>query len=145
MDVNRFAFPVDLEPDEDGRVVARVPDVPGCVTDGASREEALHEAADALEEALAVLIEQRSDIPDPSPASGRPLVVPGVLMVAKAALTMALRQTGTSNVALAQRLGVAETEVRRMTDPRHNTKIGRIEEALALLGRRLVLYVEEAA
>ncbi len=145
MDVNRFAFPVDLEPDEDGRVVARVPDVPGCVTDGASREEALHEAADALEEALAVLIEQRSDIPDPSPASGRPLVTPGVLMVAKAALTMALRQTGTSNVALAQRLGVAETEVRRMTDPRHNTKIGRIEEALALLGRRLVLCVEEAA
>jgi len=145
MDVNRFAFPVDLEPDEDGRVVARVPDVPGCVTDGASREEALHEASDALEEALAVLIEQRSDIPDPSPAAGRPLVIPGVLMVAKAALTMALRQTGTSNVALAQRLGVAETEVRRMTDPRHNTKIGRIEEALALLGRRLVLCVEEAA
>ena len=145
MDMNHFAFPVDLEPDENGRIVARVPDVPGCVTDGAGREEALREAADALEEALAVLIELRRDIPDPSPADGRPLVVPCVLMVAKAALYSALRQTGTTNVALAHRLGVAETEVRRMIDPRHNTKIGRIEEALALLGRRLVLCVEEAA
>lgn len=144
MVVCRFAFPVDLEPDEDDRVVARVADVPGCVTDGATREEALHEADDALEEALAVLIELRRDIPEPSPARGRPLVAPGALMVAKIALYTTLRTTGTSNVALAQRLGVAETEVRRMLDPRHNTKIGRIEQALALFGQRLVVSLEAA-
>ncbi len=144
MDATRFAFPVDLTPDEDGRMVARVPDVPGCVTDGAMREEALHEAGDALEEALAVLIELRREIPAPSPARGRPLVVPGALMAAKVALYAALRETGTSNVALAGRLGLAETEVRRMLDPRHRTKIGRIEEALAVLGRRLVVSVEAA-
>ncbi len=44
MIATRFAFPVDLETDQDGRVVARVADVPGCVTDGATQDEALHEA-----------------------------------------------------------------------------------------------------
>jgi len=140
----RFAFPVDLEPDEDGRIVARVADVPGCVTDGASRAEALHEASDALEEALAVLMERRAEIPEPAPARDRPLVAPGTLLAAKVALYTTLRATGTSNVALAQRLSVAETEVRRMLDPRHHTKIGRIEAALALFGQRLVVSLEAA-
>lgn len=144
MVAHRFAYPVDFQTDEDGRIVARVADVPGCVTDGATRAEALHEAGDALEEALAVLVERRAEIPEPAPARGRPLVAPGALMAAKVALYTALRATGTSNVALAQRLGVAETEVRRMLDPRHNTKIGRIEQALALFGQRLVVSVEAA-
>ncbi|OFX10432.1 MAG: hypothetical protein A2516_10520 [Alphaproteobacteria bacterium RIFOXYD12_FULL_60_8] len=142
--MTRFAFPADLDIDEEARVVARIPDVPGCVTDGATRSEALHEASDALEEALAVLIERRGAIPQPSPTKGRPLVSLGAVMAAKVALYEALRETGLSNVALAGRLGVAETEVRRMIDPRHRTKIGRIEEALALLGRRLVVSIEAA-
>ena len=144
MHPTRLAFPVDLETDEDGRVVARVADVPGCVTDGAARAEALAEAADALEEAIAALMEARRNLPHPSPARGRPRVVPGAAMAAKIALYMALRETGTSNVALAQRLRVAETEVRRMLDPRHKTKIGRLEAGLAALGRRLVVSVEAA-
>lgn len=144
MQVTRLAFPADLETDEDGRVVARVPDVPGCVTDGATRAEALAEAADALEEAIAVLMEARRDIPFPSPSQGRPFVMPGAVMTAKIALYAALRESGTSNVALARRLGVAETEVRRMIDPRHKTKIARLEAGLAALGRRLVVSVEAA-
>jgi antitoxin HicB len=144
MHPTRLAFPVDLGTDEDGRVVARVADVPGCVTDGATRYEALAEAADALEEAIAALMEARRDVPVPSAARGRPRVVPGAVMAAKVALYIALRETSTSNVALAQRLGVAETEVRRMIDPRHKTKIGRLEAGLAALGRRLVVSVEAA-
>ena len=144
MQVTRLAFPADLATDEDGRVVARVPDVPGCVTDGATQAEALAEAADALEEAIAVLMEARRDIPFPARPRGRPLVVPGAVMAAKIALYMALRESGTSNVALAKRLGLAETEVRRMIDPRHKTKIARLEAGLAALGRRLIVSVEAA-
>lgn len=42
-------------------------------------------------------------------------------------------------------MGVQESEVRRMLDPRHATKVGRLEEALARFGKRLVITVEEVA
>ncbi len=70
----RYVYPVDLVTDEDGRVVAIFPDIPGAATDGADRAEALAEAADCLAEAIAGCIERREDIPPPSPARGRPLV-----------------------------------------------------------------------
>jgi antitoxin HicB len=140
----RYGYAVDLDVDEEGRVVARVADVVGCVTDGADRGEALAEAVDALEEALAAAMEEREDIPVPGPARGRPVVAPGAVMAAKAALYSAMREGRVSNTALAERLGVAESEVRRMLDPRHATKIGRLEAALSVLGRRLVVSVDAA-
>jgi antitoxin HicB len=76
----QLAYPVDLTTDENGRVVARVPDLPGCVTDGADRAEALAEAADALEEALAALIDDGKSIPLPSDAGNRPVIVPGAVL-----------------------------------------------------------------
>lgn len=61
--ISNFAYPVDLAADEDGRVVARMVDVVGAVTDGADRAEALKEAQDALEEALCAVMSAREDIP----------------------------------------------------------------------------------
>lgn len=140
----RFAYPVDLTTDEDGRTIARIPDVQGCVTDGATRVEALAEAVDALEEALAALVTDQRAIPAPSPARDRPVVAPGSVMAAKVALYSALCDAGMTKVALARALGCQESEVRRMLDPRHPTKIGRLEQALACFGRRLVISVEAA-
>ena len=42
-------------------------------------------------------------------------------------------------------LGIQESEVRRMLDPRHATQIGRLEEALTQFGKRLVITVEATA
>jgi antitoxin HicB len=66
-------------------------------------------------------------------------------MAAKAALYLAMTEAGMSNVRLARKLECDEREVRRMLDPRHPTKLRRIKEALELLGKRLVISVEEAA
>jgi len=66
-------------------------------------------------------------------------------MAAKAALYLAMRQVGMTNVQLARKLGCDEREVRRMLDPRHPTKLPRIKEALDALGKRRVVGVEEAA
>jgi antitoxin HicB len=46
---------------------------------------------------------------------------------------------------LARRLGKDEKEVRRILDPMHPTKLTAMKEALAALGRRLVVGVEEMA
>ena len=141
----RFTYPVDLQPDEDGRVVARVRDVTGAVTDGTDRPEALLLAHDALEEALCAAMAGHEDIPWPSPARGRPVVAPGTLVAAKAALYEAMRDAKISNVELGRRMGVSEVEVRRLLDPRHNSKIGRLDEALAALGKRVILEVRDVA
>ena len=137
----RYAYPVALSTDDDGRVVAILPDFDGAATDGANRDEALAEAADCLEEAIAGCMARREDIPSTSAARGRPVVTPGAVISAKAALYTAMRAEGVSNSALARTLGCAEGEVRRMLDPRHATKIGRLEEGLAALGKRLVVEV----
>jgi antitoxin HicB len=42
-------------------------------------------------------------------------------------------------VALAKKLGVRETEIRRMLDPDHGTKLDRLDRAMRALGRRLVV------
>jgi antitoxin HicB len=87
---------------------------------------------------------RREAIPTPSDPSARPVVSPDALIATKAALYSAMHETRTSNVALAAKLSCAETEVRRMLDPRHATKIGRLEKALATFGRRVVITVDAA-
>lgn len=63
----------------------------------------------------------------------------------KLALYLALREAGMPNTELARRLGVSETVVRRMLDPKHNTKPERIQAALVALGKRIVVSFEDAA
>ena len=62
-------------------------------------------------------------------------------MTAKAALYEAMREAGMNNVALGKKLGVAETEVRRLLSPRHNSKIERLDKALAVFGRHIVVQI----
>ena len=141
----RYRYPIDLHKEREGGFSVTFPDFDEAFTDGDTFAEAIAEAADCLEEALAGRIARREEIPAPSPAMGRPAAVPGAILAAKAALYEALREQRLSNSAFAVAMGIHESEVRRLLDPRHATKIGRLEEALARFGRRLVITVEEAA
>jgi len=58
-------YRVLVEPDEDGMFVAEVPSLPGCVTQGANREEALANAR----EAIAVYLESLEAHGEPVPPS----------------------------------------------------------------------------
>ena len=141
----RFTYPARLRPDSTGHLVVAFRDLPECLTSGADEREALAEAADALEEAIAGRIDDAEPIPVPSARrSGEHLVAVPAITAAKAALTLALADSGLSRVALAQRLGVDEKAVRRMLDPRHRTAIARIETALRVLGHDLVVETRAA-
>ena len=141
----RYSYPIDLHKEREGGFSITIPDFDEAFTDGDTFAEAIAEAGDCLEEALAGRIARREDIPTPSPAKGRPAAVPGAILAAKVALYEALRKKRLSNSAFAVAMGIQESEVRRMLDPRHATKIGRLEQALARFGKRLVITVEEAA
>jgi antitoxin HicB len=145
---HEFAYPVTLTPDEtDGGFVIAFPDVPEAITQGDDTADALIQAADALEEAIAGRIRRGDPIPEPSAAGpDQPVVPVPALTAAKAALYLALREAGISKSELAARLGCDEKEVRRLLDPKHLSKLPRIQKALTVLGKGLtVSLVGEAA
>ena len=99
--MRQFTYVVKLTPDKkDGGFVVTCRDLPEAITQGESVEEALSEAADCLEEAIAARIDDGRDIPMPS-ASKRgelPVSVPPS-MALKAAVYLAVREAGISNAA----------------------------------------------
>lgn len=143
----RYAYPCRIARDEDearatGREAYTVafPDVYGANSGAWSREEALALAQDCLDVALGMYVQARRDIPAPSlPGEGELLVAVAPIVAAKLALYTAMREQGVTNVALAEQLGLQENAVRRLVDPGHRSHITSVEQALAALGRTLVL------
>lgn len=145
--MHTFVYPAKFERgDKPGVIVITFRDLSEAITQGNGEKDALWQATDCLEEVIAGRIADGREIPEPSKASRseRQIPVPAP-MAAKAALYLAMRGAGITNTELARKLGCDEKEVRRMLDPRHPTKLPRIKEALDLLGKRLVVSVEEAA
>ena len=143
--MNCFEYPVLLTPADEGGYVVTCRDLPELVTQGESIDEALEQAADAMDEVFATYLTDGLDLPPPSRARRREhLVAPPAEAAAKAALYVAMRQAGISKVQLAKRLGVDEKEVRRLLDPHYGSKLPRIAKAISLLGQRLVIGLEPA-
>lgn len=144
--MRRFQYPATLVPERGKGFTVRFADLPEAITSGLDRREALVQAADCLEESIAGRITDGLEIPKPSaPRRNQIVVAVPAPTAAKAALYVAMREARISNTALARRLGCNEKEVRRMLDPRHPTKLPRIQLALELLGKRLVVSMEKAA
>ena len=62
--MDQFVYPATLTPDaQDGGFVVTFVDMPEAITQGDDVPEALHQAADCLEEAIAGRIRRRDDIP----------------------------------------------------------------------------------
>jgi antitoxin HicB len=137
-------YPCKLEPNGEGGFVAVFPDVPEALTEGSGHEEALANAADALEVALLGRMKDGDSIPSPSTGVGATMIYVPAHSAAKLALYAAFRESGLSRSALARKIGKDEAEVRRMLDPYHATKLPPLEEALLALGKRLVIEVRAA-
>jgi antitoxin HicB len=140
-------YPASFLPEKKGAGFhVRFPDLPEALTGGMDLGDTREQAADCLAEALAGRIARGDEIPTPSKLKrGQfPVSVP-LYLAPKLALYLAMREGGMRNTELARRLGVSETIVRRMLDPKHNTKAERIQAALAALGKRIVVRFEDAA
>ena len=69
--------------------------------------------------------------------------VPAVV-AAKLALYSAMRAQRITKVALADKLGVSESAVRKLTNPDHRSHVSQVQKALRALGRRLKVEVTVA-
>ena len=140
--MKRFSFPATFTPDDDGGFVVTFRDLPEAITQGDTEEQALIEAADCLEEAIAARIDDKLDIPNPFPYQKyEHIVILPIQTALKAALYLAMQEAAITKLQLARLLEVDEKEVRRILDPRHGTKLLTIERALAALGRRIELQL----
>jgi len=145
MSTTPFAYPYEIEQDEAGFFLVTFPSVPEAHTDGGSREEAEANALDCLLAALGGYIELRRELPKPGRKRGDGHAVLPPLVAAKLALYQAMREEGVTQVELARRIDRDQKDVRRLLDLDHRSHIGLVEDALAQLGRRLVVSVETAA
>lgn len=137
-----FTYPCRFARAAEGGFVVTCRDVPEVVTQGDSLDEAMLEAADALDEALQGRIDDGEDIPVATAARpGERLIALPVGTALKLAAYTAIRKAGISKSERARRLGLDEKKIRRALDPRHPTKAARLENVLHVLGHRVDVAV----
>lgn len=133
-----FNYPIRLIKQKEGGYLVKFPDLPEAITQGETIEDALQEATDCLEEAIANRIIMKLDIPKASmPKKNQRIASLHATIASKAALYITIRDKKLNNVTLAKKLKCDEKEIRRLLDPHYTSKLPRIEHALNVLGKRL--------
>ena len=120
-------------------------DIPEAHSAGDTVEELLANAVEGLELALTIYVDQSRPIPLPSaPVEGERVVHLPTLVAAKVSLWNAMREADMRKADLARLLNSSQTNVDRLVDFEHSSKIEQVEAALAALGKRLAVSVEAA-
>ena len=140
------AYPAKFSPDDNGTFLISFPDIPEAHTFWEDKATANPIAADALAAALSFYVEKGEPLPVPSATKrGQVLVHLAAATVAKLALYDAMRAQGITQSELGRRLRCHRQHVARIVDPAHNTKFEVLEAALAAVGKRAALLIQDAA
>jgi antitoxin HicB len=106
---------------DDGGYLATCRDLPEAITQGESIQEALTEAADCLEEAIAARMDDRRDIPEPSAPKRNERAVSVPASMALEAVQLAVRGAGINNSDLARLMtpdeNLDKNQARPILDP----------------------------
>ncbi len=134
-------YPATFTPETGGFVVT-FRDIPEAITQGDTEEDAAFMARDVLREAMTVYFDEKRQVPMPSNArKGERLVDLPLSVAAKVLLLNEMLTQQMAPSELARRLDTTRQEVNRLVDLAHATKIDRIAEALAAMGRELDVVV----
>ena len=141
-----FRYPARLNLGNDGAITIKFRDLPEAITWGHDTDDALYQAADCIDEAIAGRLRRGGSIPRPSKSrAGEILVDVPARTAAKAALYLAMKDAGVRPIQLARKLSCNEKDIQRLLDPRQAVAFTKLERALNALGKRLILAVDEAA
>ena len=140
-----FDYAAEFEPgDKLGVIVVTFPDVPEAITEGIGKDDATRQAADALGVALLSYPLRGLPLPKARARTGHKVSVPADI-AAKLAVLDTFTMSGLSKSELARRLKKDEREIRRILDPMHATKLTTLVDVLGVLGKRIVIGIQEAA
>lgn len=139
-----LAYRIVMTPDDNGTVLVTCPQLPIVATFGDSEEEARRHGIDAIETALASMIDDNETIPAPDGASGPAVRLP-MMTSLKVHLYWALKAAGITRAELARRLGWNRESVDRLFRLDHRSRLEQIEAAFAALGVEIDIAVHRAA
>ena len=101
-----LVYPATFQPESLGAFTVTFPDFPEAITSGRNRTDALTEAEDCLQEAIAGRMVRKEDIPAASrPKRGQAGIPVALYLAPKLALYLAMREKRINNSELARRLG----------------------------------------
>jgi antitoxin HicB len=142
------SYYASFEPDrETGGFVVEFPDFGYGTTQGETLLEA-HEMAEDLLKCLAQeQIRKSKPIPEPAKHRGKHfrLVSLPALQSAKAELYTAFRASGMKKAELARRIGISKTNIERLVDLDHASRLDQIEAAFRAIGKKLEVTISNAA
>lgn len=140
-------YRIKLEPDDNRTMLVTSPDLPGLVTFGENRADALRHAIDAVEEWIAATISDGTDVPRPHRrilAPGEELVLLPPMTTLKVELYWALREAGITRAELGRRLNWKRESVDRLFRIDHTSKLAQIEQAARALKKDIDVRIVEA-
>jgi antitoxin HicB len=115
------------------------------LTYGDTREEALHHAVDAIETAIASMMDDEVDVPAPEPKREGDFVPLPLLTAFKIQLYRELRAAEMSRGELARRLGWRREQVDSLFRIDDASPVDQIEAAFRALNRDVTIEIESAA
>ena len=137
-----LAYPARLNKGADGFWLVTFRDVPEAGTDDRDPTAALIEASDALTAALAGYVKAGRELPKASkPRAHEFPVHAAAALAAKVALHRLVKERQLKKADLCRLLKADKTEVRRLLDPDHPSKLDRLDLALRALGHRVIVEV----
>ncbi len=134
-----IVYPYTIESQPEGSLLVQFVDLEEAFTEADTEEQAAFNAAEVLTGVLAQRLDDGADIPQPSPAQGRPVAMPDASV--QAALLLHFARQGHSLAELARAMGTSWPAAQRLMKP-GNPTLRQIERAAAALGKRLVLGLE---
>lgn len=139
-----FKYPARLIPDGTGFAV-KFRDIPEAITCGATRDEAIDMAGDALVTAMDFYFDDKRPVPAPTEAKrGDVLIELPPSIAAKVLLLNTMLAKQVTPAELARRMNTRRQEINRVIDLGHATKIDTIAAALSALGMHLEITATPA-
>ncbi len=138
-------YPIILSKDDNGTVLVDFPDFPEAHTFGEDIEDALKRAPEALATAIDAYVKDRRAIPLPSAMLTKYRVTMPALVEAKVALYETMQAGKIKKAQLAKLLDWHLPQVDRLLEMTHASKLDQLESAFRVMGKRLMIYVDDLA
>ena len=136
-----IAYPAKFKKAAEGGYVVEFIDIPSCVTEGDTLEEAKAMAKDAISAILYSLDSRKMTIPEPSTIRGRGIyyIEPELKVAFAITLKKERERLGLSQKDIAERMNVNWAYYQRIENPRRtNPTLGTIEKLQKVFNRRFI-------